>query len=246
LAVLQGVSLGATGSENDDGWGDMLVVDVGGATTDVHSIGYGKATGPTVIEQGLMEPFAKRTVEGDLGIRFNAGTLIERVGIDRFENGFRAAFPQLSVCREEILAYIEEVSQKTDRLPETDWQTALDAQLARTAVELALERHVGKKERIITREGEIWMHYGKDLTETKTVIGIGGIFVNNPYAAHILAAGDQQGSRAQILRPKRARLYVDALYLLYAIGLLAESYPAVGLRLFRAHMKPLRPVLGEF
>ena len=41
MAVLEGLQLGADGTAEEKGWGDMLVVDVGGATTDVHSIGYG-------------------------------------------------------------------------------------------------------------------------------------------------------------------------------------------------------------
>ena len=41
MAVLEGLRLGADGTAEEKGWGDMLVVDVGGATTDVHSIGYG-------------------------------------------------------------------------------------------------------------------------------------------------------------------------------------------------------------
>jgi uncharacterized protein (TIGR01319 family) len=240
MAVLQGVLLGATGSGQEEGWGDMLVVDVGGATSDVHSIGYGRATGPSIIEQGLAEPFAKRTVEGDLGIRFNAGTLIDRVGIDRFETEFRAAFPEFAIGRKEFVAYVEGVSQQTARLPQHRWQTALDAQLARIAVDLAVERHVGKKERIITREGETWMQYGKDLTETKTLIGTGGIFIHNSYASRILAAGRKENSRAQILRPRNPRIFVDASYLLYAVGLLAETHPTVAMRLFQAHMKPLQ------
>jgi uncharacterized protein (TIGR01319 family) len=239
MAVLEGVLLGAVGTDTERGSGDMLVVDVGGATTDVHSIGYGRPTGPSVIERGLPEPFAKRTVEGDLGIRFNAVTLIDRVGVDRFERAFRAAFPEFAIPREELVAYVEHVSQQTAQLPQTNWQTAVDAQLARVAVDLAVERHVGKKERIITREGETWMQFGKDLTETKTLIGTGGIFIHNSYASHILAAGQNENSRAQILRPKNPRLLVDASYLLYAIGLLAKGHPAVALRLFQAHIKPL-------
>ncbi len=73
MAVLEGVRLGAEGAADEKGWGDMLVVDVGGATTDVHSIGYGHAAGENVIDQGWLKSYAKRTVEGDLGIRYNAG-----------------------------------------------------------------------------------------------------------------------------------------------------------------------------
>ena len=82
MAVLEGVRLGAEGAAAEAGWGDMLVVDVGGATTDVHSIGYGHAGGENVIVQSMAEAYAKRTVEGDLGIRYNAGTIFERVGAE--------------------------------------------------------------------------------------------------------------------------------------------------------------------
>lgn len=82
MAVLQGVLRGAEGTEVEEGWGEMLVVDVGGATTDVHSVGYGEPSGPNPIVQSLPEPFAKRTVEGDLGIRYSAATLLARVGLN--------------------------------------------------------------------------------------------------------------------------------------------------------------------
>src|SRR4029077_6596575 len=117
MAVLQGALLGAQGSEHEQGWGDLLVVDVGGATTDVHSIGYGQATGPQIVEQGLPEPFAKRTVEGDLGIRFNAGTLVDRIGFDEFEREFRAAFLRFKVSGAELREYIDQISQQTSSVP---------------------------------------------------------------------------------------------------------------------------------
>ena len=117
MAVLQGALLGAQGTEAENGWGDLLVVDVGGATTDVHSIGYGQLSGPQFVEQGLPEAYAKRTVEGDLGIRFNAGTLRDRVGLDEFEKEFRAGFPELKVSRAELSAYIDDVSQETSSVP---------------------------------------------------------------------------------------------------------------------------------
>ena len=238
MAVLQGALLGAQGSEDDQGWGDMLVVDVGGATTDVHSIGYGQATGPQIVEQGLPEPFAKRTVEGDLGIRFNAGTLLDRVGLEEFEKEFRAGFPASTASREKLAAYISDVSQQTSRVPQENWQSAVDAQLARIAVDLAVERHVGKRERIITREGEAWVYYGKDLTETRTLIGTGGVFIYNPHVSHILSSAAGTNVRYDILRPKSPSLFVDSSYLLYAVGLLSQSRPNVAARIFKKYMRP--------
>ncbi len=240
MAVLEGVSLGAQGSNGVPGWGDMLVVDVGGATTDVHSIGYGKPMGENLFEQGLAEPFAKRTVEGDLGIRFNAGTILARVGAEYLEREFRQSFPKLAIGPEEVVNYIEQIAQETDRIPQMPWHAAADAILSRAAVDLAIERHVGKRERIVTREGEAWMHYGKDLREARTLIGTGGVFIYNPYAAYILHPGARDRSRYEVLRPKNPNTYIDSTYLLYAVGLLAERYPGVAARIFNDHVVPVR------
>jgi uncharacterized protein (TIGR01319 family) len=239
MAVLQGALLGAQGTEAEEGWGDLLVVDVGGATTDVHSIGYGELSGPQMVEQGLPEAYAKRTVEGDLGIRFNAGTLRDRVGLDEFEEEFCAGFPGLKVPRAELANYIEQISQETSNVPQVAWQSAVDAQLAHLAVELAVERHVGKRERIVTHQGETWVYYGKDLTETKTLIGTGGVFIYNSYVSHILSPAVGRDHRYDVLRPKNPRLFVDSSYLLYAVGLLAQSQPDVAARLFKKNMRPL-------
>jgi uncharacterized protein (TIGR01319 family) len=239
MAVLEGARLGAQGTDGEKGWGDLLLVDVGGATTDIHSIGYGQATGPQIAEQALPEPFAKRTVEGDLGIRFNASTLVERVGIERFEEEFLAAFPEYRVSRADVVQYVADVSRETSSVPQSEWHSAVDTQLARVAVDIGVERHVGKKERIVTHQGEAWMYYGKDLSETRTMIGTGGVFIYNRHAAHILSAGGAGNSRYEVLRPKQPQYFVDASYLLYAVGLLSRSHAGVALRLFNRSIKPL-------
>jgi len=241
MAVLQGLVLAAEGVDGNSGWGEMLLVDVGGATTDVHSIGYGKPTGTNTMVQGLPEPFAKRTVEGDLGIRYNAATLRARVGLDNLTTELHAEFPEFSVSREQMAQYIDDISQDTSRVPDEEWHYAADAMLARAAVDLAVERHAGKRERIFSREGETWVYYGKDLSETSILIGTGGVFIYNPHVTHILSASPRGNDRYQVLRPKNPKTFIDASYLLYAVGLLAESHPAVALRIFQAHMKPVVP-----
>ena len=97
MAVLEGLRLGADGTAEERGWGDMLVVDVGGATTDVHSIGFGHPAGENVISQGMAESYAKRTVEGDLGIRFNAATILNRVGLEKLTEDLHRDFSEYSV-----------------------------------------------------------------------------------------------------------------------------------------------------
>lgn len=240
MAVLRGVRLGADGTSEESGWGDLLVVDVGGATTDVHSIGYGLPGGESAIVQGLAEPYAKRTVEGDLGIRFNAATIVERVGLEKLTDELRNHFSLSKVERDDLQAYVEQIGRETVTVPQRDWHAAADAVLARNAVDMAIARHVGRRERIVAREGEAWVHYGKDMRETRTLIGIGGIFVHNPHAAYVLSHRKADDDRLETLRPKNPRLFLDASYVLYAVGLLSESRPDVALALFKRYITAIR------
>jgi uncharacterized protein (TIGR01319 family) len=244
MAVLEGIQLGADGleietaTETEKGWGEMLVVDVGGATTDVHSIGYGYPAGENVIARGLAEPYAKRTVEGDLGIRYNAETILACRGLEKLARDLRADFPEQAVRDDEFRDYIELISHYTESVPRENWHAAADAVLARAAVDLAIDRHVGRRERIVAREGEAWVHYGKDLRDTPTLIGTGGVFVHNPFASYILSQRAPTDNRVQALRPKNPKTFLDSSYLLYAIGLLAKDYPNVALQIFKTCMTP--------
>ena len=240
MAVLEGVRLGADGTAEKKGLGDTLVVDVGGATTDVHSIGYGQPAGENVIAQGLAEAYAKRTVEGDLGIRFNAATILSRVGLDKLAEDLRRDFPEVGAAPEELRDYIGQISSDTKLVPKQTWHSAADAVLARTAVDLAIARHVGRRERIVARQGEAWVHSGKDLRDTRALIGTGGVFVHNPYAGYILSPGESSDGRVQILRPRDPTQFLDSSYLLYAVGLLSENHPDVALQIFKRYVSPAK------
>ena len=236
MAVLQAIRLGAEGTASERGWGDLLAVDVGGATTDVHSIGYGVPAGENVIARGLTEAYAKRTVEGDLGIRFNAATLSERVGLEKLAADLRRDFPEESIANEALSDYIERICDDTATVPQARWHLAADAVLARAAVDLAVARHVGRRERIVARQGEAWMHSGKDLRDTRTLIGTGGVFAHNPFAAYILSSSTSGAAPFEILRPRRPNLCCDSSYVLYAVGLLSQGFPEVALSLFKCYL----------
>jgi uncharacterized protein (TIGR01319 family) len=239
MAVLEGLRLGADGTTEEKGWGDMLVVDVGGATTDVHSIGYGHPAGENVIAQGLAESYAKRTVEGDLGIRFNAMTILHRVGLEKLAEELSRGFSEYSVSRQALQDYIEQISHETGTVPQAQWHFAADAVLARAAVDLAVARHVGRRERVVAREGEAWVHSGKDMRDTHTLIGTGGVFIHNSFAAYILTPSAATDDRVQALRPRNPTKFLDSSYLLYAVGLLSESRPDVAMQMFKRYITPL-------
>jgi uncharacterized protein (TIGR01319 family) len=235
MAVQKAALLGAQGLSGLPGLGELLLVDVGGATTDVYSIGDGKPRGKDMIPAGLAEPFSKRTVEGDLGLRYNARTILGQVGEDVLWAAFTGAFPELETGREDLIAYVEAVSRETDRVPSAGWQFAADAAMARIAVDLAIARHVGRCEVYYASGGTVDLVTGKDMTETPTMIGTGGIFTYNPFAERILMQPNQEGETQRVLRPINPRIQIDEDYVLHAVGLLADSHPEVAFRIFQDH-----------
>lgn len=58
-AVLYAGEALANGSEDEDGISDLMIVDIGGATTDIHSLADGDPSKGGVTLRGLEEPYAK-------------------------------------------------------------------------------------------------------------------------------------------------------------------------------------------
>ena len=58
-------------------------MDVGGATTDIYSMSDGMPTAANTVYKGLPEPYAKRTVEGDIGMRYSIHGIVDAAGIKR-------------------------------------------------------------------------------------------------------------------------------------------------------------------
>ena len=63
-AVMNGCELLSRGTEQTEGIGELMAIDIGGATTDVYSMSDGTPTLSNVLVKGLPEPYAKRSVEG--------------------------------------------------------------------------------------------------------------------------------------------------------------------------------------
>ena len=71
--------------------GEVVVIDVGGATTDVHSVCRESDNVARILT--APEPMAKRTVEGDLGVYVNRMKVIESIGEEEFrEKAAEAGF----------------------------------------------------------------------------------------------------------------------------------------------------------
>ena len=228
-AVLEGARLLADGCDGISGLGALLVIDPGGATTDVHSVAHGEPSAPGVIVQGLPEPRVARTVEGDLGMRHNAANIVELVGVGAIaaEAGLDAA---------SVAALVAEISADFDRLPRTAGEIALDRALVCAAVKHAVIRHCGTVDTVHTVTGPVAVQHGKDLSEVNAVIGTGGALVHNPDPRSVLEMALADPAMPRSLRPKAPKLLLDRHYLLYACGLLGTVEPQAALEIALANL----------
>ena len=236
LAVLKGATLLSAGAEGEEGLGDLMAVDVGGATTDVISISYGRPTLSNTVVKGITEPYDKRTVEGDLGIRYNAASILEVAGLDMVERKMRLISEE-GPEPEALQKMAEFLSVNVGRVPENNVDRLVDAGLASTAVDIATRRHAGVIEEAFFPSGTVRIQRGKDLTEVKCVVGTGGIFAYSDLQLHILRSACFDKGFPESLRPAFPDCLVDEAYILYALGLLAEFAPLNALRIFKRHLK---------
>lgn len=228
-AVLKAAQLLSQGTDLEDGIGDLVMVDIGGATTDVYSICDGSPTQPGVTQKGLQEPVAKRTVEGDLGMRYSALSLKEAVGTKRLR-----AYLEDDAADVEAACRLR--SLQTELLPETPEDRRIDEAIAKAAVSLSLERHAGFLETYYTPMGAVISQMGKDLSDVKALIGTGGVLVASEHPQAILKEGCADPLLPLSLRPKAPKYLLDKDYILSAMGLLSQEHPDVALRMMKQHI----------
>lgn len=206
--VLSGVEVLADGGPGVPGAGEVVVVDVGGATTDVYS-----ALTPTGEDASLRKDVVQtlwraRTVEGDLGMRWNAAGVVEA-----------AVSEGLLVPSDagRLAAYAAGVAGDPAFVAATPDDVAADGELARLAVTVALRRH-GRPAGPTSAP--------RRLVEVRLVVGSGGVLRHGDdrLRSRVLAAatGDHGGGW-QV--PRSATLAVDHRYVLFAAGLLANDAP---------------------
>ena len=195
--------------------GDVLVIDIGGATTDVHSV----TEGDSEISSLLIspEPTAKRTVEGDLGMFINAGNIVKLLDLDNlFGGGYDC---------EELAALVVAVPQTTEQL-------ILAEQMAQVAARTALFRHAGTLEYIYGISGRKQIARGKDLTAIKWIIGTGGALTKLTCGTKILQQLNFSQRDIRLL-PRTTEILIDHDYIMSSAGVLSNRYPEAALALLR-------------
>lgn len=181
--------------------GDLVVIDVGGATTDVHSVTDGSPEYSAIATDP--QPHAKRTVEGDLGTYVSARHVLE------------------------LMTPAGQAHLLPPAIPGTPDEIAAAMDLTRVAARVGMERHAGRLAHLYTPKGRQTVARGRDLTACRIIIGTGGALTRLPDGELMLEpvrAGASDSDR--LLPPPDARIVLDRDYVFAACGALAARFPA--------------------
>ena len=200
--------------------GDLIIFDVGGATTDLHSVTEGSSEINSILISP--EPEAKRTVEGDLGVFVNLDHVVEKIGIDNLKK----EFPDL-----------EELLENYNPIPKTDREKQFVERLAKEAVLTSLERHAGHLRYFYTASGKKTLAEGKDLTAIKYIIGTGGALTRLPKRKEVLELVKTHGKEEELYPTEVAKVLIDEDYILSSLGVLSKSYYEDALRLMKKSLR---------
>lgn len=229
-AVLAAGQLLYSGTEKTPGIGPYMIADIGGATTDIYSF-IEDTPYEGAKKVGSPEPFAKRTVEGDMGMRESSVCLVREVGAQRFAKACGVAEDFLSEAIDKRI---------TDRkyIADSSREQRIDLQIARAAAAVSARRHAGSAEREFC-DGCRLVQRGKNLTEIKTVIGTGGILVNNPQAAEeiLKCVALEEKEKGRVLLPEQVQAVVDQDYVFFAAGLLSQYDEEAALAIMKNSIK---------
>ncbi len=191
--------------------GNLVVFDIGGATSDVHSVADDTDTNALSIMQP--EPRAKRTVEGDLGLYINKDNILELLDEQSIIN-------ELNINIDEFKLLIKNYKP----IPETENEKNLVSILLKTAIVTSINRHMGKYKDVYTSKGKESIAYGKDLSMVKNIIGTGGALVNLSKGRHILENISDFYLHNTLHPPSNVNVFIDSQYIMSTIGVLCDDF----------------------
>ena len=200
--------------------GDLMTVDVGGATTDIHSV----TEGSDEISNHLLapEPTAKRTVEGDLGVYVNMLNIVEMITEEKLAE-------DLKVSTEHIL----DLMHKHLPIPKSEHQIAFVERLTKEAVEVSSKRHAGGYRNLFAGGAKKTFAEGKDLTAIRYIVGTGGALTRLPNRVELLRRVALCNNGSKLLPTPEAEILIDNDYIMASLGVLSKENPQAALKLLK-------------
>ncbi len=226
--------------------GGLILVDLGGATTDLYSACEPFSEYPGRVFRGIREPRLKRSVEGDLGLRHSAIRVMEAV--EALEEPRGTMTPEYAGMR----AWATLVSKHPETLPLGADQEAADRFLATRCLSLALARHAGRGRPSWTAQGEIMIQTGKDLGSVSTLIGSGGYLAEEASGTLVgEALREAAGAAARMgedggvaLLPQAVTVLRDQDYLIPLAANLVRPFPEAAAHMAREGLREVGTTNG--
>ena len=228
-SVLKAAEALSMGSRDEEGIGDLAVLDIGGATTDVHSIADGEPTNPGVFLRGLEEPHSKRTVEGDLGMRYSAISVFEAAGTRTMKKYLK--YDDLDIEKE-----VHKRSTNPSFVATDEKEIDFDEAMAKVCADISMKRHAGFLETVYSPLGNIHTQEGKDLMKLPYLLGTGGVIVNSKNPKDILSAATFTMEDPTSLKPREPKFLLDKEYILSAMGLLTMVDINMAVRMLKKYI----------
>ncbi|MCK5673969.1 MAG: glutamate mutase L, partial [Spirochaetales bacterium] len=202
--------------------GDLLVIDVGGATTDIHSV----TSGSEEISRILIspEPYAKRTVEGDLGIYINRMNVLELMLQNKKGN---------SQGSEITISKLINSTENLGPVPITDEEKNLAHNLTQIAAATALERHAGTFRDLYGPQGKTKIAEGRDLTAIKYCIGTGGALTRLNRGKEIMQNMIGSSHNKKLYPGDGIKFLIDKNYIMASLGVLSKQFPKAAVNLLK-------------
>ena len=204
--------------------GNLITIDVGGATTDVHSV----TEDSDEISRILLnpEPKAKRTVEGDLGVYINMKNILESLDLESLSEN-------LNISLEDLDALIK----NHKAIPENDLEKKFVEELSLYATITAARRHSGRLKHLYGPSGKKTVAEGKDLTEVKYIIGTGGALTRLSNRKNILKEISLSNKGNDLLPSREAKVLIDNQYIMASLGVMSKKYPDAALKLLKKSLE---------
>lgn len=203
--------------------GDLVTIDVGGATTDIHSVTEGTEKVNKILVEP--EPVAKRTVEGDLGVFINKKNIVDIIKIEKLEK-------ELNMSSEDI----EKFTNSDIAIPETEEHKRFIERLTKEAVIVSINRHAGGYRTYFGGKTNT-LAFGKDLTAVKWIVGTGGALTRLTAREEILNSISQFNRADKLLPTAEAKILIDNNYIMASLGVLSSLNKEAAIKLLLKSLK---------
>lgn len=238
-AVLLASELLARGTYDQEGMGSLILIDLGGATTDIHSA-LPELEKLAIEERGLVinneKQFSYRTVEGNLGLRVSATGIPEAVGPKAI---IRAMDLDCDVTPDEVTAFAAKLEAHPDYIPQGEKEQSMERAMATCAISTALRRHAGHYAEVADPVMGIMAGaaMGRDLRNVEKVLCVGGIFVHSDKEKALgMVERCFEEPGISLLPLNLPKVILDRSYLLYAMGVLGKHYPDAALSFLKEYV----------